>query len=109
MVAAKKRAAKPVKVTDEASVIRCTAGDGWIRQEVWEDAAGTVVRWNLAFINFHLFSGDNGRVLGYDTAHGGAHRHFAGRVEAVDPAMAYDEVFERFIAEVDVLRMRIKL
>jgi hypothetical protein len=31
-----------------------------------------------------IFSGDNGRVLGYDNAHGEHHRHYRGEVEAVD-------------------------
>jgi hypothetical protein len=72
-----------VKVTNESAAIRCVTGDGLIREEVWKDAGGNVFRYNLAFINFHLFAGDNGRVLGYDTAHGQAHRHFAGTVEVI--------------------------
>jgi hypothetical protein len=67
-----------------------------------------VVRYNLAFINFHLFAGDHGRVLGYDTAHGQVHRHFAGAVEAIEPA-GYDDILERFIGEVNELRTRRKL
>jgi len=103
MAAARKQAGKPVKVTDEIAAIRCSAGDGVIREEVWKDEDGRVVRFNLAFINFHLFAGDNGRVLGYDTAHGLAHRHFAGNVGVLEPA-PYDEIFDIFMAEVDTLR-----
>jgi hypothetical protein len=102
----KKRAAgpaKPVKVTDETAAIRCAAGDGLIREEVWKDADGKVVRYNLAFINLHLFAADNGRVLGYDTAHGQTHRHYAETVQPILPA-EYSEVLERFIAEVAELR-----
>ncbi len=102
------RADKPVKAADEAAVVRCAAGDGLIREERWEDSEGNVVRYNLAFINFHLFSRDNGRVLGYDTAHGQVHRHFAGNVNVVASA-PFQEIFARFIAEVDNLRMREKL
>jgi hypothetical protein len=97
-----------VKVTDEVATIGCVAGDGLIREEVWEDTAGQVVRYNLAFINFHLFKRDNGRVLGYDTAHGHAHRHFAGSVEEIKPA-GYGDILDRFIAEVGELRLRRKL
>ncbi len=79
-----------------------------IREEMWEDAKGNVVRYNLAFVNFHLFSGDNGRVLGYDTAHGQAHRHFGGTVEVIEPA-PYREIHDRFIAEVDKLKKQRKL
>jgi hypothetical protein len=108
MAAARKKAAKPIKVTDEVAAIRCAVGDGAIREEVWKDVAGAVVRYNLAFINFELFAGDNGRVLGYDTAHGFPHRHFAGVVEAIERA-PYDEVYDRFIAEVGKLKKRRKL
>ena len=90
------------------AAIRCATGIGAIREEVWKDEAGAVVRYILAFINFELFSGDNGRVLGYDTAHGFPHRHFAGVVQAIEPA-EYDEVYFRFIAEVDKLKKRRKL
>lgn len=108
MTAAKKRAGKLVKVTDEVAAIRCAAGDGLIREEVWRDESGRVVRYNLAFINHHLFAGDNGRVLGYDTAHGHVHRHFAGTFEDIEPA-TYSEVFERFLFEVTELRKQRKL
>ena len=70
MAVTNKRVSKPVKVTDEIAAIGCAAGDGLIREEVWKDSSGRIVRYNLAFINFHLFAEDNGRVLGYDTAHG---------------------------------------
>jgi hypothetical protein len=53
-------------------------------------------------------AGDNGRVLGYDTAHGSTHRHFAGEVEEIEPA-AYGDILERFIAEIGELKTRRKL
>jgi hypothetical protein len=108
MAAARENAGKPVKAADEAAVVRCAAGDGLIREERWEDSEGNVVRYNLAFINFHLFSRDNGRVLGYDTAHGKVHRHFAGKVDVIASA-SFQEIFARFIAEVDNLRKLEKL
>jgi hypothetical protein len=108
MAAPKERATKPVKITDEVAAIGCAAGDGSIREEVWKDAAGRVVRYNLAFINLHLFAGDHGRVLGYDTAHGCLHRHFAGTVEKIEPA-EYDAILERFIGEVNELRTQREL
>jgi hypothetical protein len=108
MVVPSKQTGKPVKVTDEVAAVGCIAGDGLIREEVWKDAAGRVVRYNLAFINFHLFAKDNGRVLGYDTAHGRAHRHFAGSIAEIEPA-EYSDILERFIAEVNELRSQKKL
>ncbi|MGB7264051.1 MAG: hypothetical protein WBC92_00965 [Terracidiphilus sp.] len=95
-------------MTDEATVIRCAAGEGLIREEVSTDASGKVIRWNLALINFGLFSKDNGRVLGYDTAHRRLHRHFAGAVTTIEAA-PYNEAFDRFIAEVDELKKREEL
>jgi len=108
MTAARKPDGKPVKVTDEITTIRCAAGDGLIREEVWKTVEGLVARFNLAFINFHLFAGDNGRVLGYDTAHGSLHRHFGGAVEVIAPT-SYAEIFDRFIEEVDRPRRRTEL
>jgi hypothetical protein len=108
MALPKRRISKPAKVTDEVAAISCVSGDGLIREEVWKDETGRVARYNLAFINLHLFSGDNGRVLGYDTAHGRAHRHFAGAVDEIEFA-SYVVIRERFIAEVSELRTRRKL
>jgi hypothetical protein len=108
MASVKKKAGKPMKVTDEAIAVRCTAGVGVIREEIWEDAQGNQVRYNLAFINFHLFSRDNGRVLGYDTAHGKLHRHFAGTVEVIEPA-PFREILARFISEIDEPKTRRRL
>lgn len=96
---------KPIKTIDEVAVIRCEIGEGLIREEVWEDSEGSVIRYNLAFINSALFSKDNGRVLGYDTAHGTAHRHFAGVVEPIKH-LDYADILERFISEVSELRTR---
>jgi len=79
-----------------------------IREEMWEDQKGNTVRYNLAFINFHLFSRDNGRVLGYDTAHGYLHRHFAGTVEIIEPA-PFRVIVVRFLSEVDELKLRRRL
>lgn len=79
-----------------------------IREEVWRAADGSIARFNLAFINVNLFARDNGRVLGYDTAHGHLHRHYAGTVELIESA-SYAEIFDRFIEEVANLRRRREL
>jgi hypothetical protein len=52
-----------------------------------------------------LYPGDNGRVLGYDNAHGMHHRHFCGKVETVSVA-SFDEVEALFYAEVKKLRRK---
>ncbi len=105
MDSARNSKARPAKVTYESAVIRCLAGDGVIRVEVWKDVKGKVARYNLAFMNFHLFAKDNGRVLGYDTAHSALHRHFAGAVESIEDA-PYDVIYDRFIEEVQELKRR---
>jgi hypothetical protein len=105
MAPRKKQVAKLEKATDEVSFVRCVSGDGLIRVEVWKDANGKVVRYNLAFINLHLFAKDNGRVLGYDTAHGTPHRHFAGTIEPIEAA-SYESIARRFFREVGELKKR---
>ena len=66
-----KNAEIPTKVVDETTHVRCSVGEGTIREEVWQDSEGKVVKYNLAFINHRLCAKDNGRVLGYDNNHGG--------------------------------------
>ena len=55
-----------------------------LRREIWVDQQDRVVRYNLAYINPLMYPGDDGRVLGYDSAHGTHHRHGNGRVTAVN-------------------------
>ncbi len=69
-----------------------------MRREIWVDAHGCVVRYNLAYINHVLYAGDNGRVLGYDSAHGWHHRHYRGKVTAVQ-FDSFEEVEARFQEE----------
>ena len=76
-----KKSRKPRKVVDETTQVRCALGKGIIREEVWQDSQGEVVKYNLAFINHALWAEDNGRVLGYDKSHGHHHRHYAGAEE----------------------------
>ncbi len=69
-----------------------------LRREIWVNAEGLVVRYNLAYINPLLFSGDNGRVLGYDSAHGAPHRHWRGNVAKVELS-SFEEIEARFQEE----------
>lgn len=71
------------KLIDESHVISTKKGNGTLRREVWVDEKGRVTRYNLAYINNRLFNGDNGRIIGFDNAHGYHHRHYYGQVEAV--------------------------
>jgi hypothetical protein len=49
-------------------------------------------------INPLIYPGDNGRVLGYDSAHGQHHRHFCGQTTAVDFG-SFGEIEARFRRE----------
>jgi len=69
-----------------------------LRREIWTDARGTVVRFNLAYVNSPIYGGDNGRVLGYDTAHGSYHRHFMGEVSEIT-VERFERIEARFYRE----------
>ena len=71
------------KKVDETHQLSKRKGGGTLRIEIWVDAAGRVARFNLAYVNHALFQRDNGRVLGYDNAHGTWHRHYYGQVKTV--------------------------
>lgn len=85
-------------VIDESHRVPQRLGGGRLRLQVWANAQGLVVRYNLAYINPLIFAGDNGRVLGYDDAHGYHHRHYFGRVEDVD-FVSFESTMERFERE----------
>ena len=63
------------KIVDETNYIPSKRGNGILRREVWVNSDNAITRYNLAYIQVALFSGDNGRVIGYDNAHGFHHRH----------------------------------
>lgn len=52
----------------------------------------------MAYINPSVYRGDNGRMLGYDNAHGEHHRHFMGGSESVK-FEGYERLVARFQAE----------
>ena len=86
------------KVVDETFTISRKRGNGLLRREVWVDRQGRVSRYNMAYINHAIYTGDNGRVLGYDNAHGIHHRHRIGRVENVD-FISFEDIEARFERE----------
>jgi hypothetical protein len=57
-----------------------------------------VIRYSVAYINHAIFTGDNGRVLGYDNSHGGPHRHFMGKI-SLDKFENYEALYEHFEKE----------
>ena len=94
------------KLIDESHTIAAKRGNGKLRREVWVDqATGDVTRYNLAYINRYIYSGDNGRVVGYDNAHDGHHRHIFGIVEPID-FVSFDDVEARFEQDWIILKDR---
>ncbi|HLB42647.1 MAG TPA: DUF6516 family protein [Gammaproteobacteria bacterium] len=87
---------------DEVYTLHLSKGNGILRRQVWVDNNGEVTRYSLAYINHHLFSGDNGRVLGYDNAHNYHHRHYMGKIESVT-FNSFSETEIRFQQEFEVL------
>jgi hypothetical protein len=86
------------KTVDEQLYLSKSKGGGILRREIWIDDRGRVVRYNLAYINHLIYTGDNGRVLGFDSAQGYHHRHYHGTVTPI-AFESYDEIEERFQRE----------
>ncbi len=81
--------------------LKSKSGGGLLSYEVWgyvEQGRTVVTRYNLTYINHAIHQGDNGRVLGFDNAHGYHHRHYLGVVEAVE-FVSYEATQERFQQE----------
>lgn len=93
------------KLIDESHVISAKKGNGTLRREVWVDNNGKITRYNLAYINIQLFSGDNGRVIGFDNAHGYHHRHYYGKIEVVS-FTGYEDIEMLFEKEWLALRSK---
>ena len=91
------KAGKEFLLEQERFELKAKSGGGILSYEVWgyRDAGQVVVtRYNLAYINHAIFQGDNGRVLGFDNAHG----YHQGRVEPVE-FRSYEDTLERFQQE----------
>ncbi len=85
----------------ERHAVKLKHGGGVLAFEVWGHTSRLetkVSRYNLAYINHAMYQGDNGRVLGFDNAHDYHHRHFLGRVAAID-FVSYDQTLARFQQE----------
>lgn len=74
-------------------------GGGVLKERVIRELPSQkIISYALAYINPLIFSGDNGRVLGYDNSHDYAHRHYMGSIFP-DPFISYEELYERFERE----------
>jgi len=70
-----------------------------IRIEAWENSSGTIIKYNISYINFALCQADNGRVFGYDNAHDYHHKHFFGKITPID-FTSYEKLVEQFEKEI---------
>ncbi|MDO9244743.1 MAG: DUF6516 family protein [Rhodocyclaceae bacterium] len=93
------------KIVDASHRLSRKHGNGVLRREIWVDRRGKIVRYSLTYINHDIFQGDNGRVVGYDNAHGFHHRHYKGKVEAIE-FTGFEDVEARFEADWLVFRKR---
>ncbi|MFZ2628406.1 MAG: DUF6516 family protein [Rugosibacter sp.] len=92
---------KEILLEQERFELKAKSGGGLLRYEVWgykSQGKTVVTRYNLAYINHAIYRGDNGRVLGFDNAHGYHHRHFMGRVESIG-FESFEATQERFQQE----------
>jgi len=89
-----------LKVVDESYTAPQKRGGGTIKIEAWQDDAGKVVKYSIAYINHRLYQGDHGRVFGYDNAHDYHHKHYFGEIFPVDDFISYEDLVERFEQEI---------
>ena len=70
-----------------------------VRIQVDYSKSGRLLKYSLALIDARSTSVDNGRIHGYDNAHGLSHRHSRGKMEPVE-FVSYEDTEKRFEAEV---------
>ncbi len=87
---------KFVKVIDERYIVPEGQGGGLIKFEAWENE-GKVIKYSMTYINFSVFSEDNGRVICFDNAHDYIHhKHYLGEISEVTNFIIYQKMVERF-------------
>ena len=70
-----------------------------------EMGSGRLWRYSFVYVNPMIFAGDNGRVLGYDNAHGRPHRHFMGKITP-EPNLPWIQISEKFDREWRTIAIR---
>lgn len=88
------------KVVSEQFPVNPKRGGGILKIEAWENTKGEIVKYSMAYINPLIFSGDNGRILGYDNSHSFHHRHYFGEISEIHDFVSYYELVERFETEI---------
>ena len=87
------------KVIDEVHHLNKKQGGGLIKIEIWVDENYGTARYSMTYINHAIYAGDNGRVLGYDNAHGKHHRHYFGDYQLVRNFKGHEKLLEKFSQE----------
>jgi hypothetical protein len=95
-----KRTGRPLaqKVVDDTICLKRPRRGAMLKEEVWQDQDGHVVKYSLAYVNHTICEADNGRVFGYDHHH----RHFMGEQESVE-FTGYETLATQFYDEVQEL------
>jgi len=88
------------KIVSEQFPINQKRGGGIIKIDAWENEKGEIVKYSMAYINPFIFSGDNGRVLGYDNTHDFHHKHYFGEISEVSDFTNYQSLVNRFEKEI---------
>jgi hypothetical protein len=97
----KKRSKKTFKkVVSEQFPVKAQSGGGILKIETWENEKGEIVKYSMAYINHLIFSGDNGRVIGYDNTHNLHQRHYFGEISEVIEFTSYEDLLGRFEQEI---------
>ncbi|MCC2666174.1 MAG: transcriptional regulator [Gammaproteobacteria bacterium] len=104
----KKESIKYIKVTDDTIKLPEKQGNGTLKYSVRVDKNGNIARYSFAYINFHIYTGDNGRVLGYDNCHGYHHRHYMGKENKI-VFSSFEDVLDHFEKEWGILHETVKI
>jgi len=88
------------KVVSEQFPITPKKGGGILKIDAWENQKGEIVKYSMAYINYLIFSGDNGRVLGYDNTHDYHHKHYFGEISKVTNFTTYQNLLDKFEQEI---------
>jgi len=98
---------KHTKTVDDTVKLPEKNGNGILKYSVSTDKNGKIARYSFAYINFHVYTGDNGRVLGYDNCHGRHHRHYMGKEYDID-FISLDDIQDHFEREWEALHEKVK-
>jgi hypothetical protein len=91
-----KRKESQLERLDDSFKIPDKKGNGQIRiQYLKNSETGAVLTYSMAYINDAICSVDNGRVIGYDNAHGVHHKHDMGAYIPVE-FESFEMTFELF-------------